>query len=686
MDDYILVTGGAGYIGSHTVVELLANGYKVVIVDNLVNSSYDAVARIEYISKQKVPFFNVNISEHDALDGIFKLHKISGVIHFAALKAVGESTQIPLDYYSNNICGTVNLLRVMNENNVKTIVFSSSATVYGDVTRFEKMIPIPETCPTGPTNPYGRTKLTIEQILSDVHAADESWRAAILRYFNPMGAHPSGLLGEDPLGIPNNLLPFLAQVAVGRREKLLVFGDDYDSHDGTPIRDYVHVVDLAKGHIAALAYLAKLEKDKGLYREWNLGTGKGSTVFDVYNAFCEAIGRKLPYDITGRRSGDVLNLTAHPGRANEELQWSARLSIKQACVDLWKWTTMNPYGFNVNNYKWELFQDDETRGYESRLHTVTSTNGNFLVSIANYGATIQSITKHGKEMILGFKTLAKYKDKTNPFFGATIGRYANRIGSAKFALDGQEYELSKNESNSTCLHGGSEGFDKRIYLGPVVNRNEALDETTLDFLLLDANGNNGFPADLVTHVKYTIGQDSVSIEYSAEIPECSEKAATPVNLTNHSYFLLGDKDVSNITIKLATNEIISVDKMLLPTGRTEKLLGELLSGQKLNSYAYDNCFIVNKDGRELDTRNRPLALVLEACNASGDIKFSAYTTEPAFQLYTGDGVNTAEHTGRSGFCVEPSRFVDAINHKDWSKQVVLRKGNVYGALVKYTFA
>lgn len=686
MNDYILVTGGAGYIGSHTVVELLANGYKVVIVDNLVNSSYDAVARIEYISRQKVPFFNVNISDHDALDNVFKLYKISGVIHFAALKAVGESTQIPLDYYSNNISGTVNLLQVMKENNVKSIVFSSSATVYGDATRFDNMIPIPEICPTGPTNPYGRTKLMIEQILSDVYTADNSWRAAILRYFNPMGAHPSGLLGEDPLGIPNNLLPYLAQVAVGRREKLLVFGDDYDSHDGTPIRDYVHVVDLAKGHIAALAYLAKLEKETGLYREWNLGTGKGSTVFDVYNAFCKAIGRKLPYEVAGRRAGDVLDLTAHPARANSELQWYAKLSIEQACTDLWKWTTMNPYGFNLDNYKLELFQDEEERGYDSRLHIVTSTDKKFLVSIANYGATIQSITKNNKAMALGFESLAEYKKKNNPFFGATIGRYANRIGSGKFALDGREYQLSKNENNSTSLHGGNNGFDKQKYLGPVVTQNAESGETSLDFLLVDSNGNNGFPADLVSHVKYTIGQDSIGIEYTAEILDSSEEAACPVNLTNHSYFLLGDEDVSKITIKTVTNEILSVDSLLLPTGETEKLLSELLLGQTLGSSAYDNCFVVDKDAGELDTRSKPLALVVEATNSSGDIKFSAHTTEPAFQLYTGDGVNTAEHTSRSGFCVEPSRFIDAINHEDWCKQVILRKGDIYGALVKYTFA
>ena len=279
MSEYIVVTGGAGYIGSHTVVELIQHGYKVIIVDNLVNSSYDAVARIEYIVKQPIPFFNVDLQNYDELLKVFQSYNIKGVIHFAALKAVGESTQIPLEYYENNVGGTMSLLKVMKKVGVKTIVFSSSATVYGDATRFENMIPIPEHCPNDPTNPYGKTKYMIENILKDMQTADSSWRTAILRYFNPIGAHPSGLIGEDPLGIPNNLLPYLAQVAIGRREKLSVFGNDYKSHDGTPIRDYIHVVDLAKGHIAALNYMQQIEESKGLYREWNLGTGKGSTVF-----------------------------------------------------------------------------------------------------------------------------------------------------------------------------------------------------------------------------------------------------------------------------------------------------------------------------------------------------------------------------------------------------------------------
>lgn len=685
MNKYILVTGGAGYIGSHTVVELLANGYKVVIVDNLVNSSYDAVARIEYICQQKVPFFNVDIMDYEALSQVFREYDIGGVIHFAALKAVGESTKIPLEYYTNNITGTINLVRVMKEHDVKTIVFSSSATVYGDATRFENMIPIPEECPTGPTNPYGRTKLMIEQILCDVQKADRSWRAAILRYFNPMGAHPSGLLGEDPLGIPNNLLPYLAQVAVGRREKLNVFGNDYDSHDGTPIRDYVHVVDLAKGHIAALAYLSKLESGNGLYREWNLGTGMGSTVFDVYNAFCKSIGRELPFEVVGRRDGDVLNLTARPTRANSELEWSAKLSVEQACTDLWNWTTLNPYGFQLKNYSWKTFEENGKSSYASRLHTVSFPESQFLVSVANYGATIQDISMKGKSMVLGFDSLEEYQQSSNPFFGATIGRFANRIGSSRFSLDGSEYKLSVNENNRTCLHGGINGFDKQMFLGPVVTFSEADKEFLLEFILMDQDGNNGFPSDLVCKVKYKISADKVKIEYSAEIPSSSKSDSTIVNLTNHTYFLLGDAEISKVHVQTETNEILSVDGELLPTGLTEKVSDSLLEGVILADQAYDNCFVVEKNGCQLDTREQPLMKHLEAISSTKDVKLEVASTEPCFQFYTGDGVNTEAFGPRSGFCVEPGRFINAINNEQWKSQVILRKGEVYGSIIEYSF-
>lgn len=357
--EYVLVTGGAGYIGSHTVVALLEAGRNVVIVDNLSNSSLVALDRIKQITKvDDIPFFEVDIRDREGLEKVFTAYPtITSVLHFAGLKAVGESTQIPLEYYDQNVAGTVTLVKVLHQYGIKTFVFSSSATVYGDATRFENMIPIPEECPTGPESPYGRTKIFNEHILRDHTLANPGWYTALLRYFNPMGAHPSGLMGEDPRGIPNNLLPYLAQVAVGRRRELQVFGNDYPSRDGTPIRDYIHVLDLAKGHIAALEKLeavkkeeeAKAEADKsakGFCREWNLGTGAGSTVIEVIAAFSKAVGRDLPYRIVARRPGDVLDLTAKPTRANTELQWKAELSIDEACKDLWNWTSKNPYGYS----------------------------------------------------------------------------------------------------------------------------------------------------------------------------------------------------------------------------------------------------------------------------------------------------------------------------------------------------
>ncbi|KAL0089799.1 UDP-glucose 4-epimerase [Phycomyces blakesleeanus] len=332
----ILVTGGAGYIGSHTVIELLNQDYSVVVIDNLTNSSYEAIRRIEKITNKKVIFYDVDILDKKAMLEVFKRHPIWAVIHFAGLKAVGESTKIPLDYYHNNITGTILLLQAMKESNVKNIVFSSSATVYGD----PKTIPIPETSPTGATNPYGRTKHFIENIIRDLCTAEGDWNAALLRYFNPAGAHPSGILGENPLGVPNNLMPFLSQVAIGKRDKLAIFGNDYPTKDGTCIRDYIHVVDLAKGHLAALR---KLKEDIGCV-EYNLGTGKGSTVLEMVAAFSKAVGRDLPYVILGRRAGDVTNLTANPAKAEKELNWKAEISLDDTCASLWNWQSKNPNG------------------------------------------------------------------------------------------------------------------------------------------------------------------------------------------------------------------------------------------------------------------------------------------------------------------------------------------------------
>ncbi|CAO3672128.1 unnamed protein product [Umbelopsis ramanniana] len=334
---YVLVTGGAGYIGSHTVVELLEHGQNVVVVDNLYNASYEAIRRIEKITGKKVHFFKCDILNLDGLRKIFNKFDVWSVIHFAGLKAVGESTQIPLAYYRNSITGTLNLLQAMNETNVKNFVFSSSATVYGN----PPIIPIPETSPIGSTNPYGRTKTFIEQILMDLCAADPSFNAALLRYFNPAGAHPSGLMGESPNGVPNNLMPFLSQVAIGKRDKLRVFGDDYATKDGTAIRDYIHVVDVSLGHLAALE---KLKANPGCV-VYNLGSGEGSTVLEMIHAMNKAVGRKLPYELCPRRPGDVTNLTADPSKANKELNWKAEKTLDEMCVSLWNWQTKNPNGF-----------------------------------------------------------------------------------------------------------------------------------------------------------------------------------------------------------------------------------------------------------------------------------------------------------------------------------------------------
>ncbi|KAK4574809.1 UDP-glucose-4-epimerase [Recurvomyces mirabilis] len=350
----VLVTGGTGYIGSFTALALLEADYKVVIVDNLYNSSPEVINRIELICGKKPDYIQCDITDEKKLDEVFDKHSdIDSVIHFAALKAVGESGEIPLDYYHVNVYGTLCLLKSMKKHNVANIVFSSSATVYGDATRFPNMIPIPEECPLGPTNPYGNTKFVVETMITDHINAERAnakkankdgkeFNAALLRYFNPAGSHPSGVMGEDPQGVPYNLLPLLAQVAVGKRDKLKVFGDDYDSKDGTAIRDYIHILDLSRGHEQALTYLRT--NHPGV-RAWNLGTGKGSTVYDMIHAFSAAVGRALPYEVAPRRAGDVLNLTANPGRANKELGWKAEHSLEEQCASLWRWTENNPQGY-----------------------------------------------------------------------------------------------------------------------------------------------------------------------------------------------------------------------------------------------------------------------------------------------------------------------------------------------------
>ena len=332
----ILVTGGAGYIGSHTVIELMNCGKEVVIVDNFSNSKPEAIKRIAQICGKEPKCYCVDILDRDALDKVFCENKIDSVIHFAGLKAVGESVEKPLEYYHNNITGTLVLCDVMRAHNCKEIVFSSSATVYG----MNNPVPFVEGMPTSATNPYGYTKVMIEQILTDLAVADKDWSVVLLRYFNPIGAHESGLIGEDPNGIPNNLLPYVAQVAVGRRPHLNVYGNDYDTHDGTGVRDYIHVVDLALGHLKALDYA---DTHKGV-EAINLGTGNGSSVLDVVHAFEEACGHKIPYEIVGRRAGDIATCYANAQKAKELLDWEATRNLAQMCRDAWNFTSKNPQG------------------------------------------------------------------------------------------------------------------------------------------------------------------------------------------------------------------------------------------------------------------------------------------------------------------------------------------------------
>ncbi|MBV1906860.1 MAG: UDP-glucose 4-epimerase GalE [Pseudomonadales bacterium] len=333
----ILVTGGAGYIGSHTCVELLDEGHEVIIVDNLSNSSKKSIEVVQDITGKQMAFYEGDLLDKELLSKIFSRHSIDAVIHFAGLKAVGESVAEPLLYYHNNISGTLSLLEIMQAHNVKTLVFSSSATVYGDPTE----VPIDESFPTQATNPYGQTKLFIEQILTDLHIANPDWKISILRYFNPAGAHHSGRIGEDPNGIPNNLLPYISQVAIGQLNSLKVFGDDYPTPDGTGVRDYIHVVDLALGHIAALNHL-----DKPKLAIHNLGTGQGSSVLEAMKAFEKASGKQIPHEMAPRRSGDIAACYADPSKAEKDLGWRASRSLTTMCDDAWRWQSNNPAGYD----------------------------------------------------------------------------------------------------------------------------------------------------------------------------------------------------------------------------------------------------------------------------------------------------------------------------------------------------
>lgn len=335
----ILVTGGAGYIGSHTVLALLQAGHQVLVVDNLSNSSAESLRRVAGIAGRAADFVEADIRERPRMTQLMRDHRIDAVVHFAGLKAVGESVAEPLKYYDNNVAGSLSLLQAMQDAGVSKIVFSSSATVYGDPV----FLPYTEDHPLTPTNPYGMTKLMVENMLRDQHRARPDWAIALLRYFNPVGAHESGRIGEDPQGVPNNLMPFVAQVAIGRRERLQVFGGDYDTLDGTGVRDYIHVVDLAEGHVRALDYLAQ----KGGLLTVNLGTGQGYSVLDMVRAFASASGREIPYDIVARRPGDLPAYYADPAPARTAMGWTAKRGIDDMCADTWRWQRANPQGYRA---------------------------------------------------------------------------------------------------------------------------------------------------------------------------------------------------------------------------------------------------------------------------------------------------------------------------------------------------
>ena len=334
----VLVTGGLGYIGSHTTVELLNMGREVVVIDNLYNSKIVVKDRIEEITGKKIKYYNIDLLDREKVEEVFKENNIDSVINFAGYKAVGESSEIPLEYYDNNLTGALVVLKTMKKYNVRNFIFSSSATVYGS----SKIMPLKEDFPLSVTNPYGRTKLITEDILRDLYKSDNSWNIGILRYFNPVGAHESGLIGEDPNGIPNNLMPYITKVAIGELSKVNVFGYDYDTVDGTGVRDYIHVVDLAKGHIKTLE---ALEKNPGLVT-YNLGTGNGYSVLQLIEAFSKASGVEIPYEIVGRRQGDVAECYSDPSKANKELNWKAEKGIDDMCKDSWRWQSKNPKGYN----------------------------------------------------------------------------------------------------------------------------------------------------------------------------------------------------------------------------------------------------------------------------------------------------------------------------------------------------
>lgn len=665
----VLITGGAGYIGSHAVVELLASGYECVVVDNLSNSSYESLARVQVLAKKYVPFYEVDLVDWATLAKVFEEHSdIESVIHFAGLKAVGESAQIPLEYYHNNVGGTVVLLQLMQKYRIKNLVFSSSATVYGDYTRYPGMIQVPETCPLQPSNPYGHTKFTIENILRDV-AASGSWKFAILRYFNPIGAHPSGLIGEDPLGIPNNLLPYMAQVAIGRRDRLSVFGNDYDTRDGTPIRDYIHVVDLAKGHVAALNYLQMRSKD--LCEAWNLGSGMGSTVLEMYEAFARACGNEISMDIVGRRSGDVPLLVAKPTKAKLELNWKTELDIKKACEDLWRWVSKNPFGYSQHGVISRKVIDGD---YENRLVTL-GYGSRFQLVISNKGASIVDLLVDGQSVVLGPGDPGDYS-------GVTIGRYANRIAGGKYDLNGKSYQLVTDENGNTN-HSDGNCYSEKHFLGPLV-KTPSKGLFIAEYFLLDKQS-TGFQSDLQVGVTYTldIQAKALDIQYKGVL---IKGKSTPINLTNHTYFNLNKVNATTVQgteIRLATNKVVDLDGTLhrlnVSTFDAKEEKSTVLNTE---GPCYDHCFIV-ADHTSLDSTKDKLRPIVRASHPESHISLEILTTEPSFQFYTGDKLTG--FSPRSGFAVEPARYVNAINNSRWKETVTLSGGSAYGSRIMYRF-
>lgn len=482
----------------------------------------------------------------------------------------------------------------------------------------------------------------------------------------------------------------MAQVAVGRREKLYVFGDDYETRDGTPIRDYIHVVDLAKGHIAASKYLDAHSTD-GLCREWNLGSGTGSTVLEVHRAFSKASGKEIPYEVTGRRAGDVVNLTAKPDRTREELEWLTQLDVGIACTDLWKWATGNPFGYQMMGVEARFSQSEDD--YESRF-IIIGAGTSFEATVANVGATLVDLKVDGQSVVLGYPDGKGYKEYKS-YVGATIGRYANRIAKGTYSLPDGAHKLTVNDAENTN-HSSVSSFHQKTFMGPLVDC-PSKEVYTAEFLLLDGGGSqtNEFPGKLHVSVKYTLNvlKKSLDITYQAQLLEGD---ATPINMTNHTYFNLNkvynDQSFSGTEIKVVSNRAVDVDLAGIPTGKiVEKDISTLDSPNgtilRKDDPSYDDCFVVRENEKLASTdstRVNELVLVAEAVHPESGISLEILTTEPSFQLYTGDFLCGA-FPPRSGFAVEPGRYVDAVNQEKWRNCVLLQRGDVYSSRIQYCF-